>query len=66
MWGVLTRGLPKQLGSANPMSSMKITTIFGFLLLGSAAETHSRPAETATRERMAIAYRFIAMEFVFL
>ena len=39
MFGVLLIGLPKQLGSAKPISSIKITTIFGFSSL--AGQVHA-------------------------
>jgi ABC-type iron transport system FetAB permease component len=54
-------GLPKQLGSANLVSSMKMPKRFGLSLIGSSAAADSRPAETAKKERLGKAHCFIVV-----
>jgi hypothetical protein len=51
MFGVLTCGFPKQLGSANPMSSMKMTTMLGGVSLTSFPAVNSAAQLKAINDR---------------
>jgi hypothetical protein len=52
-------GFPKQLGSANPMSSMNMTTIFGLSLSCESAKADARLTERQSNARKVEAFRFI-------
>ena len=45
-------GLPKQLESANPLSPIKMTTMLGLSLFGTAAETNLPPDVITTRNKV--------------